>query len=247
MLQEDALREYPLDWLEMVYSRALLHDSRLRDHLRRPLGRLRYGRSCRDLSSAIPQELVALHAAIGARALRVALEAEAAKVSAWTTDAEELSVEHIEIQLTAALSRRYGDWTVVTDQWLLDKVAQARLDGLPNETGGVLIGAHDTQRRVLYLVDVLPSPPDSEEWPTLYIRGSRELTRRLGKVDEITDGQLGYAGEWHSHPRGRSPSPSGDDRKVFAWLQDHMRLEALPAAMLVVGEGDSALFVGSIP
>jgi hypothetical protein len=208
---------------------------------------LRYGRSCRDLSSAIPQELVALHAAIGARALRVGLGGDAAEISAWKTDADVLGAEHIEISPTEALSRQYGDWTVVTDRWLLDKVARARLDGLPNETGGVLIGAHDTQRRVLYLVDALPSPPDSEEWPTLYVRGSRGLTRRIEDVDETTDGQLGYAGEWHSHPRGRGPSPSGDDRKVFAWLQEHMGLEALPAAMLIAGEGDSALFVGSIP
>lgn len=247
MLREDAGRESPLDWLEMLYYRALLHDPRLRNHLRQPPGRLRYGRSCRDLSSAIPQELVALHAAIGARALRVTLGAAAAEASAWNTDAAGLGVEHIEISPTVALSRRYGDWTVVTDRWLLDKVIRTRLDGLPNETGGVLIGAHDTQRRVLYLVDALPSPPDSEEWPTLYVRGSRGLTQRVGEVEEISDGQLGYAGEWHSHPRGRGPSPSGDDRKVFAWLQEHMSLEALPAAMLIVGEGDSALFVGSIP
>ncbi len=247
MLREDGGRESPLDWLEMVYYRALLHDPRRRDHLRPPPGRLRYGRSCRDLSSTVPQELVALHAAIGARVLRVALGADAAEVSAWTTDTEGLGVEHVEITPTTALSRRYGDWTVVTDRWLLDKVARARADGLPNETGGVLIGAHDTQRRVLYLVDALPSPPDSEEWPTLYVRGSWGLTRRIEEVEEITDGQLGYAGEWHSHPPGRGPSPSKDDQKVFAWLQEHMSLEDLPATMLIVGEGDSALFVGSIP
>lgn len=247
MLREDAGREYPLDWLEMVYYRALLHDPGLRDHLRRPPGRLRYGRSCRDLSSTIPQELVALHAAIGARALRVALGTATAGISVWNTDTEQLSVEHIEIPVTEILSRRYGDWTVVTDRWLLEKVAQARLESLPNETGGVLIGAHDMQRRVLYLVDALPSPADSEEWPTLYVRGSQGLTRRIGEVEEISGEQLGYAGEWHSHPRGRGPSPSGDDRKVFAWLQEHLTLEASPATMLIVGEDDSALFVGSIP
>ena len=118
---------------------------------------------------------------------------------------------------------------------------------LPNETGGVLVGAHDTQRKVLYLVDALPSPPDSEEWPSLYIRGSQGLTQRIGEVEEATDGQLGYAGEWHSHPMGHGPAPSGDARKVFAWLEEHMSLEGLPAAMLIVAEHDSALFVGSMP
>jgi hypothetical protein len=246
MLREDVERGSPLDWLEMVYYRALLNDPRLRDHLHRPPGRLRYARSCRDLSSTLPQELAALHAAIGARALRVSLGAGAASISVWRTEEAGLGVEHIEVPPTPAVVTQQGEWTVLYDRWLLDKLSRARLARLPNETGGVLIGAHDTQRKVLYLVDALPSPPDSEEWPSLYIRGSRGLSRRVQEVEEITDGQLGYAGEWHSHPRGHGPSPSTDDRKVFGWLEEHMSLEGLPAAMLIVGEGDSALFVGSI-
>ena len=37
--------------------------------------------------------------------------------------------------------------------------------------GGVLIGVYDLQRQVVYVVDTIPSPPDSAEWPTLYIGG----------------------------------------------------------------------------
>lgn len=246
MLCEDAERRSPLDWLEMLYYRELINRPSLRHHLRRPPARVRYARSCRDLSSALPQDLVALHAAIGARALRDVLGAEGAHIAIWRTNEGNLGVEHVEIEPTEAIERDLGGWRVVTDRWLLDKVANERLGKLPNETGGVLVGVHDTQRQILYVVDALPSPPDSTEWPSLYIRGSQGLVRRIREIGQITDGQLVYVGEWHSHPRGCSPAASGDDRKVFSWLEEHLRLEGLPPAMLIVGEGESALHVGSI-
>jgi len=34
---------------------------------------------------------------------------------------------------------------------------------LPNETGGVLMGTFDTSEKIIYVVLVLPSPPDSIE------------------------------------------------------------------------------------
>jgi ThiF family protein/JAB domain-containing protein similar to deubiquitination enzymes len=207
-LWEDSAREIPLDWLEMRYYRELIHVPELRDHLRQPAGRIRYARSCRDLSSALPQELVALHAAIGARAFRAALDAKSTGISIWRTNEEDLSVEHLRVVPTGVVERQVGGWTVITDRSLLDRVANTRLEKLPNETGGVLMGTHDMQRKILYVVDVLPSPPDSTEWPNLYIRGSKGLVRRVREIGEITDGQLGYLGEWHSHPRGHAPAPS---------------------------------------
>lgn len=247
MLCEDAERHSPLDWLEMLYYRELINDLSLRHHLRRPPARVRYARSCRDLSSALPQDLVALHAAIGVRALRNALDADAADIAIWRTNEEDFGVEHIKIAPTEAIEQEGGGWTVITDRWLLDKAANERLKKLPNETGGVLVGARDMQRKILYVVDALPSPPDSTEWPGLYIRGSQGLARGVGEIGQITDGQLVYAGEWHSHPRGRGPAPSGDDRKVFAWLKEHLESDGLPPAMLIAGEIESALHVGSMP
>lgn len=247
MLCEDSAREIPLDWLEMHYYRELISNPELRDHLRRPTARIRYARSCRDLSSSLPQELVAQHAAIGARAFRGVLAANSAGISIWRTNKEDLSVEHLKVAPTEVVERQIGEWTVVTDRSLLDRVANTRLEKLPNETGGVLVGTHDMQRKILYVVDVLPSPPDSTEWPNLYIRGSKGLARRVEEIGEITDRQLGYVGEWHSHPRGHTPSPSSDDRKAFAWLQEYMDLDGLPATMLIVGQDDSALYVGRMP
>jgi integrative and conjugative element protein (TIGR02256 family) len=126
----------------------------------------------------------------------------------------------------------------------MDKVARDRSEKLPNETGGVLIGARDTKRRIVYVVESLPSPLDSTEWPTVYIRGKQGLRRRLEEIRQITGNHLGYIGEWHSHPRGHSPSPSSDDHRAFQWLSDMLALEGLPATMLIVGESESAWHVG---
>jgi hypothetical protein len=246
MLCEDAGRESPLDWLEMLYYRELLDDPSLHDHLRQPPGRVRYARSCRDLSATLPQDLVGLHAALGVRALRGALDEDAAEIAIWRTNSGDLGVEHLRVAPTEASEQEVGNWTVITDQRLLERVVDARLEKLPNETGGVLVGAHDMERKILYVVDALPSPPDSTEWPTLYIRGSQGLARRIEEIRRITDAQLGYVGEWHSHPRGHGPSPSPDDRKVFAWLEQHMEPDGLPAVMLIVGE-ETAWYVEQMP
>ena len=82
----------------------------------------------------------------------------------------------------------------------MDKVYKTRVEKLPNETGGVLVGTYDMQRKIVYVVDCLLSPPDSEEWPTVYIRGSQGLKAQIEKIKKITDGQLNYVGEWHFSP-----------------------------------------------
>lgn len=89
---------------------------------------------------------------------------------------------------------------------------------------------------MLYVLDAIPSPPDSEEWPTLYIRGCRGLVRRVREISAQTDGMLGYAGEWHSHPDGHGNAPSEVDRRAFAKLTTMMAPDALPAVMLIAAE-----------
>jgi integrative and conjugative element protein (TIGR02256 family) len=133
-----------------------------------------------------------------------------------------------------------GNWTLVVDEWLVTRLKELRADRLPNETGGVLLGMYDLTRRVVYVVDTIPSPPDSKEWPTLYIRGSKGLSARVTEVTQKTAGQLEYVGEWHSHPDRCSCDPSMDDLTVFTWLTDHMAVAGLPALMAIVGQGDSS-------
>jgi hypothetical protein len=68
LLAEDEKRAVRLDCLEMQYYRLLATEATLSGHLAEAT-HFRYGPSCRDVSSAMPQHLVALHAAIGAKAV----------------------------------------------------------------------------------------------------------------------------------------------------------------------------------
>ena len=138
--------------------------------------------------------------------------------------------------MAPVLKHEMGEWTVFTDRWVINKLGAARTDKLPNETGGVLIGSYDMQRKIVYIVDTLLSPPDSQEWPTVYIRGYEGLKRELERVTRITDGRLEYVGEWHSHPAGAACRPSQDDRQAFLWLTQVMEMDGHLALMIIAGD-----------
>ncbi len=248
LLAEDLARKTTLDVLEMQYYRSLIQEPTLTNHLQLTGRRIRYARSCRDLSSNIPQDLVALHAAIMSRALRTTVSDAKASIAIWQTESNELSTKISRIDPSEKIEQCMNDWAVCTDQYLLDKIWQKRAEKLPNETGGVLIGAFDMQRKMVYIVDLLPSPPDSTEWPTVYIRGCKGLTQRVGEIERITAGMLGYVGEWHSHPRNCGCSPSEDDRKAFRWLAQNMNVAGSPALMLIAGDDRQyCWYLGQMP
>ena len=247
VLAEDKARALPLDILEGQYYRAAASDERLEGHLDSNAGSVRYGRSCRDITAVIPGHLVTMHAAIASEAVRRALAAADASIRIWRCDTSGLSVTSVEVPVNRTQKRDLWGWTLALDDRLLAKLAALRSAKLPNETGGVLLGTFDLERMVVHVLDTIPSPPDSKEWPTLYIRGSEGLMKNVNQVFDASGGQLEYVGEWHSHPDGCPTLPSQDDLKVFTWLTEHMSDAGVPALMAIVGDGDgSSWYLGEM-
>ncbi len=247
ILAEDEKREITVDSLEMQYYRYLINKPYLEDHLLRDSEWFRYAASCRDVSATIPQDFVALQASICSRTIHQLTSNEKAFVAMWRIDVDCINVQRYLFLMTSPIKCKTGEWTLCTDEGFLDKIHEARANKLPNETGGVLIGSYDMQRKIIYIVDFLPSPPDSEEWPTLYIRGCQGLHSKIKRIQQITANQLKYVGEWHSHPPNCSVKPSQDDRKVFDWLSYHMKTDGLPPLMLIVGDpGKYAFYLEQI-
>jgi hypothetical protein len=243
LLAEDRRREIPLDFLEMLYYREVIRNVELAQHLQSPSGPIRYARSCRDLTHIVPGELVAMHAAIGSRALREAISAEQASIRIWLA-AGDLTVSSISISCPPPIRRTFGEWTLVSDEEVLRKIAGFRAARLPNETGGILIGHFDVERKTVYVIDALGSPPDSKEWPTVYIRGAEGLSDAVADIERRTSTMLQYVGEWHAHPDGYSCTPSGDDKRAFAWLTSLMQVDGYPGLMLIEGQDTRSWYIG---
>ena len=246
ILAEDEARRFPLDALEMQYYRALLNGGKLAGHVEAGGGKQRYARSCGDTTSAMPQDLVALHAAVASKKLKDILVEAEPFIGVWRADTR-CGVHYVPIEVQNVTEFKLSRWTIVLDDGLREHLSRNREEKLPNETGGVLLGSFDCEREILYIVDTLPSPPDSKEKTDLYIRGCKGLRDAVAAVDAKTGGMLEYVGEWHSHPRGVSTKPSKYDLAAFDWLTALMSKDGLPAVMMIVGKaGEVSLFISSM-
>ncbi len=246
LLAEDDRRESTLDVLEMQYYRGLIRTIALENALQEPSARIRYGRSCRDVSVALSHARIAVHGGIAVKALEDALSSTHAVIRVWRADDLTLGVKAFELEASPPRACQSGAWTLVTDAWLLRRLTELRMAKLPNETGGVLIGSIDLTRRIVYVADTIPSPSDSHEYPTSYLRGSVGLSAEAIRIEELTMGQLHYIGEWHSHPKGSACLPSTDDANLFAWLRDKVEGDGLPPFIMIVGDDVAVPFFGEM-
>jgi integrative and conjugative element protein (TIGR02256 family) len=244
MLAEDRDRTVPLDQLEMQYYWVIANDPAYAAHFRSEDGE-RYGGGCRDVSGRIKQTSLAVHAGTGAAGLRRAVADPMASAFAWRLEEETGEISRTALAVRPMQSLDVDGWTVFVSASLREDLILTRLSKLPNETGGVLIGALDMERRRAYLVGNVPGPRDSIECRTSYVRGSYGLEATIESLCARAGGNLTYVGEWHSHPEDATTEPSGDDWNVNAWVSEAMRDEGRPGIILIVGARDIRCIVGS--
>jgi hypothetical protein len=243
---EDKDREVRLDWLEMLHYRAILNIPSLADSFQSNDARFRYGNSCRDLTTELSQDCIAVWAGVASKAIKLIAATSAPVLLIYSGDDDGAIVVH-KHAIERPIRCSFYEWTIQFDTWLLAKLGSFRSERIPNETGGVLLGSFDTSRRICSIVDLIPSPPDSKEWPTSYIRGCEGLAERVKAAQTQTLGQINYVGEWHSHPKGASTNPSQDDLKAYGWLVGHMSVESLPAIMMIIGDDNQFRLVSTEP
>lgn len=246
LLLEDRKQSVRLHALEAQYYRALLTDTWGADHLRGHAGELWVGAGCRDISAVISQELLQLHGATLARQLRALVEEDQAQMRVWELhDATGALAAH-KLPVSKVIVEQQGEWRVVWDEYLREKLFEMRSRGLPNETGGILLGYFDHKLKILHLVDALSAPPDSDAAPDGFTRGQQGLKEAREEWLRRTAHIVDYVGDWHSHPRGATARPSILDVGLVAHLALIMAQDGLPVLMIIVSENEVKMTLGEV-
>ncbi|SDO86751.1 JAB domain-containing protein [Filomicrobium insigne] len=245
LLTESADRSVSLRDLEAQYHRLVQTEPDLEEHLRVEQSGLRYSGSCRALSNRIPATRAAMLSAIAAIGIRESTAQDNGSIRIWrlSSDGEIRLSRH---EPRPVRQKQVGSWMLSYDDGLLDQLTAMRQAGLPNETGGVLLGIADMSRKSIHVVNALPPPADSVGSATGFERGVAGLTDTVNAAITASLHQLRYVGEWHSHPPRSTAMPSSTDLRQLAWLRHELEAEGLPALMAIAADDGRFSFVVAV-
>lgn len=229
-----------LDLLEMQYYREIVSNEKYLDHMILP-EEMTYSGSCRSISSRISQDNVSLSAALCSKALKIHILDKRGKIIIWTHKDD--SVNRDIFLADSWIAYQTGKWMIEISEKLLRDIKNERLQSIPQETGGVLIGAYDLTRKRVYIVCEVKAPEDSISSPNSFIRGCMNLPEQLETIRQRTLGNLSYIGEWHSHINDDTQK-SLDDKKLHDAIIDYNRNNCLPGCMMIVGENGFSIYIG---
>lgn len=240
LLGEDSSRSRSLLDLEASYYAALITDEELKFHLHNGEAEaVRYGNGCRDITARIGPDQVAILGGLATKGLRQFVTSESERATVWRTQ-EDGSIAVLNLPTSSYRGEPAGDWDVRWSDNLIERLSEERERDLPNETGGILLGIVDFDKRLIRVCAAIEAPPDSVKRPHYFERGKTGLETRLKEVGLATAGQLRYVGEWHSHPRNHPARPSNDDDALFRALAEIFKGTGEPHIMAIIN--DSELF-----
>lgn len=106
---------------------------------------------------------------------------------------------------------------------------------MPSETGGVFVGCANYKTKTIHVTDLIQAPADSKANPVCFFRGVKGLPEAINDVNESTGNQLGYIGEWHTHPFGPNGLSATDANTIKKFKKDFSELQTpLPVFLMII-------------
>ncbi|PZV82289.1 ThiF family protein [Algoriphagus aquaeductus] len=147
-----------------------------------------------------------------------------------------IETEQIEVKAFKVFNAvNNANWEIRFASNVLETMREQMITSGKNETGGVLIGISNAKTRTIHVVNLLPAPLDSQVTPVCFFRGVKGLPGAIRMVTENSGGQLGYIGEWHSHPHGPESVSETDLKTVQRFKAEFDKLRSpLPVFLTIL-------------
>ncbi len=235
LLWEGAEQSVRLDDCEIAYYSALITEKALAGHLALPATGVVHGTACREPSMQMPQSRVARLVGMAAEQLRRIVKQAEPEISVWRNESSDLVKKHSSSPATDCRIAKLHGWEIRCQADVLEALQVEQKGAGKFETGGVLVGAWDRDRKIIYVAGYLGPPPDSVQTRSRFVRGIVGLDQAMKELSTITLENLGYVGEWHSHPEYHESNLSADDREFLQRMKALTLLEDAPALMMIAG------------
>lgn len=126
-------------------------------------------------------------------------------------------------------------WSIRFKNGILEQITAAAHKAKKKETGGVFIGIANYKTKAIHVVDLISAPPDSKANSVCFVRGHQGLPEQVERFNIGSGGQLGYIGEWHSHPLGPNGLSDVDMQSVYRFKAEFSEMiTPLPVFLTVV-------------
>jgi hypothetical protein len=126
-------------------------------------------------------------------------------------------------------------WQIRIKPGIIEMMKREMGYAMPSETGGVFVGCCNYKTKTIHIVELIKAPPDSEGNSICFFRGIEGLPETIADVNLLTGNQLGYIGEWHTHPFGPNCLSNVDINTVKKFKTEFERLSTpLPVFLMVL-------------
>ncbi|MCT3800781.1 ThiF family adenylyltransferase [Elizabethkingia anophelis] len=184
---------------------------------------IQVGVGCNSETTILADDKISSHASYFSGALKREMTQPSKEGSIYLHRIKEKEDYNIETQVVKVNPFRIfqaindPSWTIRFKAEVIEHLEHEFSAAQTNETGGVFVGICNYKTKTIHVTGSVTAPVDSTANSTQFIRGYSGLAEHISEIEHNSGGQIGYIGEWHTHPDG----PNGLSRQDIASVAQH--------------------------
>lgn len=199
------------------------------------------GVGCNSETTVLGDDIVSLHSAFVAGVIRTESNHEQAEEGRvyfnevrhdpfFGTSSRVLCIPRMEVLMAVNDS----SWQIRMKPGIIDEIKREMGFAMPTETGGVFVGRVNYKTKTIHVTNLIKAPADSTANEICFFRGIQGLPEAIKEINDLTGNQLGYIGEWHTHPFGPDRMSSVDAATIRKFKYEFRQMATpIPVFMLI--------------